>query len=245
MNYLYIFDEFTVASEYGIGTYIKQLIVALKNRPNIKIALVILNSNKEEYEIVAMDYVVIYVPSISKLNIENDNYKYYRNVSYLLCRYIGSLLSRWDRLIFHYNYPNYNLFSQMKRRLPQSVAVYTVHFFPRYSPNVSYNDEFFVEKIEKNCDGGKKYVFKMYECVDKIICLSSHMKYWIMENYQIPEMKIALILNGLRDEGVILSDKERKNIRDRLFFSSKDKIILLGRGYRQSSRRSRPGRRGR
>lgn len=223
MNYIYIFNESVNASEYGIGTYIKQLTRGLQGNYNISLNVVILNSDKKEYEVInSHSTTFIHIPYITNFNRERDNIKYYRNAVYLLKEQIKAVYS--DKLIFHFNYPNPILFRNVKDIFPNSVSVYTIHFDAGQSKD-------FHSKIKSNPQNRKETIkrknirIEMYKYIDHIICLSSYMKDYLMKDYSIPEKKISLIYNGIQDKRVFLSEKDKINLRKQLFISDNEKII--------------------
>ncbi|MCL2650952.1 MAG: hypothetical protein FWD60_08015 [Candidatus Azobacteroides sp.] len=85
---LYIFNETRRGAEYGVGTYIRELIGALKNS-NINICVVSLISDKLQIQTEEIDGIKhLYIPKAIADQRTTDNKKlwelYFRNVVYLL-----------------------------------------------------------------------------------------------------------------------------------------------------------------
>ncbi len=65
----------------------------------------------------------------------------------------------------------------------------------------------------------------MYNKVDRIICLAKYTKNLLVNEYQIPKEKIALIYNGLENEARVFSPKEQ--LKEQLFIPQQTKILLF------------------
>ena len=51
MRHIYIFNTDSVAGDYGIGTYIKQLMECLNSERDLKITIVTMLSNQKEFSV--------------------------------------------------------------------------------------------------------------------------------------------------------------------------------------------------
>ena len=101
MKHLYIFNNATRAAEYGIGTYINQMLCCLKEVPQLRITLVNLNTEKTEQTVEEAESVrIIQIPIIKYSGTEHNYYRYYRNLLYVLIPYIRIE----EENIFHLNY---------------------------------------------------------------------------------------------------------------------------------------------
>src|SRR5699024_5825716 len=103
MKQVYLFNEGSRAAIYGIGTYIRQMVAFLSGRQDIRLNLVMLNSDKNEFEVEEKDgYRTFYFPRVS---LPQDKLEIYiRNTWYVLYPYIEEDLVEEDRLFFHFNY---------------------------------------------------------------------------------------------------------------------------------------------
>ena len=59
MRYIYIYNEVSRASEYGIGTYLRQMVKNLKHLDNSILVIVNSRSNCNEFEIKEKDGYII------------------------------------------------------------------------------------------------------------------------------------------------------------------------------------------
>jgi len=113
---LYIINESSRGAVYGIGTYLRELTIALKNS-NIKIHVIHLRSEKQKKNPVESESIHHhYIPSpfSGKTSIDwnKQNELYYRNVVYLLKLKVKDT----EKLVFHLNFNvNSKLVEELKR----------------------------------------------------------------------------------------------------------------------------------
>lgn len=232
MKHLYLFNENTKASVYGIGTYIKQLTNCLLNRKDIYLHIVNLRCEIDEFEVVKTDSCCKY----SFPNIDSAQSYYYRNIWFVLNSYIKGVDSRL--LVFHLNYFNsYPLVKYIRMEYPAGIIVFTIHYFTwcfKLNGNTSYFRELIKEGKNNKTDNRDNHIISSFEEektllneVDCIICLSQYTKEILTQDYEISKKKINLIYNGLIDEAVVLGRNEKNKLRKELLFSKREKIILF------------------
>jgi len=178
---LYIFDESSRASVYGIGTYIRELSFALKNS-SINVCVVHLRSDKPEKEPEAtVNFRHLYIPSPV---IRRNSYDlYYRNVVYLLQLYIINK----NNLVFHLNFShNGHLVDELRKAFDCRI-ISTIHYFNFGKKSVE-NEELHHSKV------------------DHVVCLSYYMQKILCCDYNINAVKTSVIYNGLTDISDINSD---------------------------------------
>ena len=237
MTHIYLFNKEAFASEYGIGTYIRQLTECLQNCENISLTIVqLFCSNKNEFVIEESEMIrTIYCPR-PVTSTPNILEKYHRNVWHLIYPYIQ--VNNHDKLIFHLNYDaEYPLLEKMKQDFPSCQTIFTIHYQEwcfKLKGNTSYFKHIIHKRKEEIIDDEEKEVVrsydkekKLYAFVDKIICLSDYTKQLLIDEYQISSKKIVKIYNGLSDEGVILNECAKNELKKKLGFAKKDKIILF------------------
>ena len=114
---LYIFNQYgCTASVYGIGTYIRELVAAVK-QSNINVCVVHLLSDKPQMLIENADGIQQwYIPDfkVNSIRSNGDSQKklYYRNVVYLLRLYVKDR----SKLVFHLNFMQDGLLIKELRR---------------------------------------------------------------------------------------------------------------------------------
>jgi len=218
MKNIYIFCLNLTSSGmmYGIGTYMQQMIEILKNREDAALNIVELHSDEKEFCVKQNDgYRMLCFPKMAFSPESNYNQVYNRNVWYILQTFISH--ESPDQLIFHLNYnTEHSLIEHMKQKFPECQIFYAVHFltFPLF-----YNDRPYEASHERDK--------MMLTLVDKVICLSGATRELLVKDYSVPDEKIQLIYNGLKDEGKLITQQEKNLLRKKYYFDTGDLILLF------------------
>ena len=232
MNYVYLINECSRASIYGIGTYIDQMTKCLSSISDVVLNIVELYSTKEEYSTEEKNGIFIhYVPSEKILSV-NSKEKYYRNAFYVFSKNINVCSN--DKLIFHLNYNSeFYLIDFIRSKWKNSLIYFTVHY-QEWCFKLKGDLAELKNAIEgnKNSDLNKSVLtsFKcekyIYDNVDKIFCLSRY-TYCVLKNiYNVDSNKIQLVYNGityLKTSSV----NELNDVKLKLGFNSEEKVILF------------------
>lgn len=204
---LYIVDNKSRSSLYGVGTYIRELVVALKGY-DIRPYVVSLFHEQSKVEQKEEDVVYWNFPEpISKdwhrLDMRQRN-TYVRNIVYLL-RY---RIQKQDNLVFHLNSYRDKLLARELKAAFDCKVVMTAHFsdwttalfdnLPRFRRILRKEEgedewgdlvrESFEE--ERSC----------YAAADRVICLSAYMHDVLCRDYGLERARISIIPNGLKDQ---------------------------------------------
>lgn len=234
MIQLFIFNEISRAAIYGIGTYIQQLIACLDDE--FQINIVNYYSDKPEFTIVESNKIrEFFIPRNQLKYTEGKcDETYFINSVYLLSDFIDSD----NKIIFHFNHFRYEkTFSLLREYWPTCKIIVGIHYFNWCFP-LNGNTGYFREIIHKNpndlTDTLEKETSATYrqdvaflQNADHIICLARYAKDLLCSDYQIPENKISLIYNGLKDEATFLTSNEKKEIKKKLHIDPSEKIILF------------------
>ena len=226
-NHVYIMNEGARAANYGIGTYIKQLVECFRNDDSVSLHIVCLRSDNKEFTVEESEAVpVIHIPNIPQINKLEEYGLYGRNAAYLLAEHIKVPDS--GRLIFHFNYLTLDLFKKLKQFFPKCNTVYTIHL-DRMCLGHKRNIRLVKDKLYQQPDRTSinEDERNMFESVDHIICLSTFMEDLLINDYKISAPKISLISNGLKDERLVLSEEDKTELKQRLFIPVDEKIILF------------------
>lgn len=235
-KHVYIFDESSRASTYGIGTYIQQMIVCLTNISELTLHVVQIAAKVEYFEIKQMQGYKLYniphfsIPMTGKIN------SYQRSIYYLIrlnCNY-----SKNDELIFIFNYSHHlPLISNLKEKFPDSRSYFVIHYqnwcfslngdVERFKQILHSKDISALSTFDQDICHSYQNDKRLYQVVDKIICLSKFTLSLLYDVYGISRDKLILIYNGLKDDRMILALEQRNLLKKRYHFSSKDKIILF------------------
>ena len=109
MKELYIITNNSKAGQYGIGTYITQLLYCLQTCIKIQVTVIMLDSQKDELvekHIEGVRYLLL--PTIQIHALEKDYRRYARSVAYVLASYLllpymagGSIKKSFSALPHH------------------------------------------------------------------------------------------------------------------------------------------------
>ena len=229
---LLVFSEESTATRYGVGTYIKQLIDCF-DRSLWDINIITLNSNTNDVILEQKDGVSTYqIPHLQQVGgfwTSESEEIHLRGVYY----YLAALFGEQKQLYCHFNFVAHQLALFMKEQL-QAKIVFTLHY-----TNWSFDllgDRALLERILANPVKPKeKGVANRFErekvfmltCCDSIIAIAQHSYDMLIELYEIPESKLVLIPNGLKDTYKEYNEKERASLRKKYGFLEHEKIIIF------------------
>lgn len=229
---LYIFNEKRRGSEYGVGTYIHELTVALRESC-INVCIVNLASERPQIQTETIDGVMYwYFPlAISDQRTSSNDRQwelYFHNIVYLLRLHIKDK----NNLIFHLNYCQSAILAEKLKNAFKCKVIAVSHFsewsfkifdnLPRLR-NILDDDgkqDIFGEEIKKAFEEEKKY----YTKVDHVICLSHYMKDVLCRDYGLKSTKISIIPNALSD--IVETSINTEQLRKKWNIQEKEKIIL-------------------
>jgi len=231
-RHIYILDEESRASVYGIGTYINLLIEIFKYA-NVSLHIIKLSSNVEE--VCREEYIGYDVYKIPYMDLRNGVVSeiYYKRAWYLIRLYVDSLQGN---SVFVLNHLIHYMFVERIRNAFANAKIYFVVHYENWCFELDGDYSKFVGIISKRRETMSseenfiyelyEYEKKVYEDVDKIISLSEFTYRLIVEHYGIDSGKVRVINNALNDESFVLSCDERESLKKRLGIGSKEKILL-------------------
>lgn len=229
---LYIFNDGCVGSVYGVGTYIRELTIALRDS-DLNIYIVNILSDKPRIRFEKIDGVSYwYFPKpVSEQPIAMDREcveLYFRNVMYLLQLHIKDKKD----LIFHFNFTQYGDFVDNLKKTFDCKIVSVVHFSDWGTivfDNLQRLRSILNEESPDNSGAELKRSFEIeksyYAKVDHTICLSNYMYDVLCRDYELDATKISVIPNGLCDVADLSADT--KLLREKWNVGPGEKIILF------------------
>ena len=232
MKHLYIIDQCSSASLYGIGTYIQQIINIWRMDVCSALTIVKLESGTNVIEEGWSDGVrYLWFPS----ETEEEEM---RHESYCLdlAESLRFCMNEEEDNIFLVNYLNHSeLILNLKKIISSCRIIIVIHYVGWYTMkrrNGSYL-ECLLGKVSTDRDATEKIVYKEFVAnkdfflkADRVVCLSEHTYNLLRNVYGIVEQKIRLLYNGLVDEARILDIEQRKIQKGNLSFKVEDQIIL-------------------
>ena len=232
---VYLFDESSRASTYGIGTYIQQMIVCLSKVSELLLSVVRVSADVEYFKVKGLQtHIEYYIPEPS-FSTEDRSHIHKRNICYLMR--LNCNCAKDDKYVFLFSHMTHlDLIPYIKQWLPNSRFYFTVHF-QRWCYSLDGNLPCFKRIIHtdvKDLSLAEHGIYdsyvrekKYYQMVDKVICLSKFTYTLLNEEYGLSPNKLMLIYNGLKDEKLVLTKQIRSELKKRLHFSAKEKIILF------------------
>jgi len=231
---LYIFKSNVKGIRYGIGTYINQLTKSLYDY-NFKIFIVSYFSDKnKEFSVIPItpSHTEIIIPTPAKFEMDDNNI----NLTIYANRIVDILTDYIDKnsiSIFIFNYSSSIFIArQVKARLSAQV-ISIVHFaewqYPFMGNKQKLNEFWKIYKSKQVLDTKKFNDEKeFYELSDRIVSVTSYMKDFISNYYNISPVKINVIQNGIDSADIQILDKQQKNhLKQQLGFKSNEKIVLF------------------
>ena len=228
---LYIFNQNRRGAVFGVGTYIHELVTALKDQ-NINIFVVNLISDhpqikKEQIDGVKYWYFPLAIPDQRTINEKEQWNLYYQNVVYLLRLHIEDKRN----LIFHLNFFESGKLAEELKKAFDCQLVAVTHFFD-WGFTIYDNPERlsrilkqkYPNTLEKRLQMSFEEEKKYYSTVDHIICMTHYMKDILCKNYGMDIAKISVIPNGLQD---ISNKLDNMTLRTKWNISAEEKIILF------------------
>lgn len=234
MKKLFLFIREGAISNYGIGTYIRNMLSTCPNH-FFRTTVVIMHARQEEFA-VKDDADYIYIPRLmdeqgQELDIaqKEKGEKYYAYAIQILKKYMNPE----DEYIFHLNHTqDYLLASALKREWGNIKIVVTIHYFlwslDIYG-NTHYLSRIVAKEKEELTEKERSIIYaslleqKLFEIADKLICTSDFSAQVLEEYYEIPKWKINLIPLGIEDK---YSVPDKVGLRAR-YGIPLDEIMLL------------------
>ena len=234
MDHIYIFNQESSASQYGIGSYIKHLTYCLKDS-TYTISVVTLHTKQKELSVKYLSGIrYIKIPKIH-VNIVGYEQVYQESVVYMLVPYI----SKKDKNIFHLNYENNIYLAKKLKEIFGCPILFTVHYteWSYYfgGNRKKLNDLIARKESNYKLSGEEKDIDEtlcretslFHNYCDKIIAISRHSFHDLTSIYKVPKEKIVLINNSLKDQYNPIPASQKLRIKKRLCIAPDDIILLF------------------
>lgn len=228
MKHIYLFITDSRAGDYGIGTYLRELVACIRVEQQISLTVVELQSTEKEFSVVAIDgvrHIRVPSPNVSSYWLFQSKKMecYNLAVSCLLKSYVD--LSEAN--VFHLNYLQHDsLIPHLRELSPSCRIIFTIHYMG-WCTLIKGDKTYFKEIIQKDdserTDVKEKSVYDDYskmknvcQLVDNVICLSSYTYDLLHVEYGIRREQLVWVPNGLKDEAVV-ADKVQKHVINEVF----------------------------
>ncbi|MDR1458643.1 MAG: TIGR04157 family glycosyltransferase [Bacteroidales bacterium] len=231
---LYIFNATSRAAAYGIGSYIDQLLNALKNT-DWEFTLVWLQAQGNNVEIEEKEgYKQINIP-FPHSQVENAGEYYNRNIAYLLKEFITE--EKNIEPVFHLNFmTNPGLVKQLKKHFRCKIILVS-HYtdwsfsllgdYSRLKKILQKPKKELKDKLEKAIVKGLEEDVRMINKVNCFVCVAQHTLDEFQKSGNIQQNKTQVINNALEDVYTPLPDKEKSVLRKKYHLEEDTKVILF------------------
>ncbi|WP_455592713.1 glycosyltransferase [Bacteroides sp.] len=232
MKNIYIVDDSYLSDNNGIGTFLREFIACVKMWSDTHICLMKLRSREHEFCIKTIEGIeYFFFPSIAG---ESNPFAHYKVIS----KFFRLYLSDSSQNIFLFNYTPCNLLMKsLKEFFPLSKQLFIIHDLS-WTADLK-GDSNRLESIlthRETLQREKKYAellklvdseMEEFNLADKVVCLSQDTYNILLNNYFLAEEKLCLIPNGLHTSPILLSAKEKAEMKKRMFLDNDEKVLLL------------------
>lgn len=239
MKHIYLFYSDSRAGDYGIGTYIRELTACIKGELGVYLTLVELQSMEKEFSIVESKGVrTIKIPSLRSAPYWQLQPKKMEQYNLAVTCLLKPEINEKEENVFHLNYLQHDsLVPYLRDLFPLSKIIFTIHYMG-WLTLIKGDKTYFKKIIQKEeverTNTTEKSIYDDYsrmkaicQLVDCVISLSSYTFDIVQTEYGTPQEKLTLISNGLKDEAVIVGEKQKRAIKKELSFNENEKIILF------------------
>lgn len=203
---LLLITNISPALQYGIGTYIAQLIKGFSLHSNLEVAVVQLDCDIDGFLYTDDNgYCLYQIPSWRQY-AEPENKKVFYDEA---ARWLNSYLKKEERIIFHFNTAqDEELITSLKDVFTTAKAMATVHYFDWSIALLGSKWRFRRMLATQGSNNRLEHIlYKTYlkeklffHCLDSVICLTASSKYILNEEYGLSSDKIFVIPNGMEDK---------------------------------------------
>jgi glycosyltransferase len=231
---LYIFNNVSPAIQYGIGTYIGQLIEALKNT-EWKLNLVYLYAQGSEAQILEKEsYRQIIIPCSPENQLKNIQY-YAKTVAYILKDIIPK--DSGTEYIFHLNFMIDSYFIKCLKKQFRSKFILVCHYTDwsfsllgdiiKLKKMLQKPRRELKEPLEKIIVKRFKNDIKLIKQVDRMVCIADHTWSVFHKIGAVPSGKTEIINNALKDTYKLLPIKNKSDLRSKYYIDDNTRIIFF------------------
>ena len=196
----YLINSNSRGSQYGVGTYIRQMTEGLRVTGRYDISYINLHCNEQEFTITHdRNGCTIYnIPAV-----DCDYEQYCRKAIYLLMLYIPVE----EHIVFHFNFIHHDCMANMLRaNYANCRIIATVHYLSWcFALNGNYKDfksviRTYGQKSRKDDEVYSSFLAEQnfFRTCDEIIVLSEYTRDILVNDYKLSADKLHLVYNGLK-----------------------------------------------
>ncbi|MDY6099505.1 MAG: glycosyltransferase [Bacteroidaceae bacterium] len=234
MRNLYIFNNASRASGYGIGTFLRQLSAGMAAFPGWKVTVVDLMADVKDFT-VTTDAQGITHHQIPALPMQAESASYCRSAFHYVARNLCDGQAE-EETVFHFNYYQHlPLAMALKSRYPCARIVLTVHYLGwcfELDGNLTRLRAITAKGHEPQDDKERRVLSSMEQereflhLADSVVVLSRATREILIADYKTSPEKLHLVYNGLGDGPSPVAERidTAGESRDILFVGRLDEI---------------------
>jgi glycosyltransferase len=230
---IHIFNATSRGAKYGIGTYIDNLIEALKES-DLEFVIIHLRAQGNEVEVTEKEgYKQISIP-FPPSNLKNALDYYNRNVVYLLREFIPK--DRNTEYVFQLNFMENEVLIKNLKKAFRCKIISAIHYMDW---NITLNGDYSqlkrclgkdfksLEPFEKSIVKSFKNDLKMLKKTDRIVCLAQHTCNILLKSGGLNPQKMEIVNNAIKDRYTPLTQEEKQQLRKKYFIGKSEKMIVF------------------
>lgn len=228
---IYIFNRSSAAAEYGVGTYIDQLILTLQSA---QIKFEVVNLFSEGFEVTRIEkdgYWQVFIPSV-QITRRNTKKYYTRNVVYLLRTIIPE--NKNIQYIFHLNFMSTPEYIPLLRKMFNCKILVTVHYTNWGISLMGNLKQLKTILNKKNLNNFERNIVNHIELdkyildkSDLFISVANHTMNTYRDLCKIDISNGIMVNNALKDSYSRKTTNQKKEIRGKYFISNETQIIIF------------------
>ena len=231
---IHIFNKSVSGAEYGIGTYIHQLISNLK-KTNLEFDLINLGCDNSDISVSNCNgYKEFFIPETRISNIKTYKKYYAKNVAYLL----KVLLDKDKDIlhIFHLNYMNDPHLVFYLKKLFKKCKILLVLHYTDWSFGLLGDENKLHSIMERKCEKTKEneYIYKsvkedilMIKRCDKLLCVAKHSLVPLKKYISLDKSNSEVVNNALVDVFKRITIDDKIQIKNKYFIEKNNKILMF------------------
>lgn len=229
---LYILKPNMRGMQYGIGTYIAQLLNAFMVYANVNIYIInYLSDNYKELKVESLRHNIteIFIPEpVNNKQTKNKLNRYSNQIIYCLTPF---LLNNPNQIVL-VNYPDaIYLVKQLKLKFNLKIisVIHSAQYHFMFHGNKNrFIQNWFSNSTSEDIHKWSEDEHELYKLSDRIVSVTHYMKKFLIEYYKIIPDKIEVIKNGIDISRLKILNKGDKILLKRtLGFYQNEKIVLF------------------
>ena len=230
---LFVFQEESIAIQYGIGTYTKSFLKCF-DTSNWDVNVIILHKGKDKVSFQIESNIGYYSFPIPKEQLLSGNSYYEKTYFKSVFYYLATRINDKCKIYCHLNFTRHQVLAECFKKYMDAYITYTFHYADWKFDLLGNQEE--LERILKKATNPKEYHIKLKFEKEKlffqntcncVIAVAQHSYNMLNYLYELPYSKLLYIPHGVKDCPLEISADTRSALRRKYGFKESDKILLF------------------